>query len=107
MNIIRNFYSESDMRTLLSDYLTIGYASLPQVDKNGFHEKDGERYAAIGTWIGTIGVSQRGIEDRLKKSPLPGILAKGRRGAVSTLYPESEIRRICADLIAKKSEKQS
>jgi len=92
---INDFYSESEMRKICSDILQ----SLPEADESGFLITNGQRYGTIGAWPRALSISVPTITDRIKTHNPPSIKCKDKGGRVCDFYPESVIRKICADLL--------
>lgn len=97
---IQDFYALSDVRVLCQDLIQ----DLPQADKNGFFEQDGETYGSLPRLARHLDIAYQTIRSRMRKNPLKPIQAKSR-GRVSHFYPENAVRKLCADLISKKSKK--
>ena len=92
---VRNFFSESAIRQICADLLQ----DIPQADEEGFFEKDGQMYVTIGAFSKRIGIPTITIKYRIKIHNPPNIKGKNTSGQVCVFYPESAIRKICADLL--------
>jgi len=95
---IRDFYPEYAICQICGDLL----ADIPRADPEGFFEKDSQKYGTIEAWSRVIGISTPAISSRIKSNNLQGIKGKDRSGQVQVFYPESAIRKICADILAKR-----
>jgi hypothetical protein len=101
MSRIFDFYSLSELRNLCADLLE----DLPQAGKGGTFEKDGHIYGPRRILAKLLGVWPNAIRNRLHRNPLRSIRGKDPGGRVFDFYSVSEVRKLCADLIAKKSKK--
>jgi len=97
---IRPFYLESAIRDLFSDRLE----DFPQANEKGLIEFDGEVYGTKRSLARLFGISERTVRLRITENT-PFIRGKTRTGTIRFFYPESDIRKLCADLIAKQSKK--
>ena len=91
--VLKNaFYSEVDIHSACSDILR----PLPQTDKNGFFEKDGQQYASINTWSKIFSVAHRTIQKYLQQSKINSTEGKDNYGHIISFYSESEINQACS-----------
>lgn len=97
---IYDFYTESVIRELCADLLQ----PLPQADESGFFGKDSEKYGLILAWAKSLGVSASAITRRIKSHNPKSLKGKMKGGQIYNFYPESAIRQLCADILAKKQK---
>lgn len=96
---ICSFYPESVIRQICSDLLQ----PMPQSDENGLFVLGGETYGTREALPKALGISKRLIIRHIKTTGFKGIKGKDAGGNVRDFYPESAIRQICADLLAKRN----
>jgi len=92
---VRDFFSETSIREICADLLQ----DIPQADENGFFMKDGQKYGTIIAYARALGISDLAITVRLKNSPQHSIKGKNRAGHIFDFYSETDIRKLCADLL--------
>lgn len=92
-----SMHSESDVRYACADLLQ----DLPQANKSGFFEKDGEKYGSTTTWSKTLPISSTTIHKHLKSSVAKPIQVKNNSGRITDFYSESDIRIVYAELLMK------
>ncbi len=90
---INEFYPKSSIKEKCFDLLE----DVPVSDENGFFELDGERYGSLYLWSKEFGVSRHVIFERL--NGLEGINGKNKNGRIHKFYPESRVKKSCADLM--------
>jgi len=99
------FFSEADVRNVCEDKLK----KLPQADKNGFFELEGEKYGSSKAWSQYfkedegVKISANSIVYDFKKAGKVGLVGKDLHGCVrkNTYFSESDVREVCKDKIAK------
>ncbi len=97
---IRNFYSESDIRTTCADSLQ----EMPQADETGFFEKDGIKYGTVHAWSKVLSLAEDTITSRLKHFEKNSIKGKSNKGQIRNFFSEIDVRIACADLLQPLSQ---
>lgn len=97
---IRDFYALSEIRTLCADLVE----DIPQAGEDGTFEKGGMTYGTINSLSRLLGVRDPTIRSRILKGNLKPIQGKDQGGHILNFYPFSEVRKLCADLIAKRKK---
>jgi hypothetical protein len=93
---IQNFYSEPQIRELCADLL----APLPLVDENNCIHVNGVRHGAIYTLERLLGIGNKIIRSRIRKSGILPVRGKDGQGRIQNFYPEPAVRELCADRFA-------
>jgi hypothetical protein len=94
--VLKNaFFSESDVRSTCDCLLHL----YPQVDETDFFTKDGDRYGTVASWQNELGISIKAILNRINEHKIQSIRGRAQNGNIHDFYSESEIRRICAELL--------
>lgn len=87
------FYSESEMRQKCINFM----GELPQANKKGFFEIDGERYGNISAWGHELDISMPTIRRYLEVED--GIDGRDAGGRIFAFYPEATVRERCSALL--------
>ena len=95
-----DFYPLTVIRKLCEDLLQ----DIPHVDERGLFEKDGETYGTVVSLSRMFGFYGQALGLRVKRSALRPIQGKDNGGRVQEFYSSSEVRNLCADLIAKRKK---
>ncbi len=77
---ITKFYSEGSVRKACAELLD---SNMPQTDKTGFFEKDGEKYGTVYAWSKVLFVSEAAIKQNLKKSQVFPVKGRHSMGSVT------------------------
>jgi len=93
---IRNFYSEPEVRKICADLL----APLHVADKDGFIMVCGVHHGTIKLFSHLLGIAEGAIVRRLQEFIPVTNYGKDVHGVVRDYYPEPEVRKLCADLLA-------
>jgi len=96
---IFDFYSESAIRQICSDLVQ----DIPQADENGLFIKNGKKYGTIYVLSKLFEISGGTLSYRIKTHNIQNIKGKDKNGHVRDFYSESAIRKICADILAKRN----
>ncbi len=90
------FYSESAVREACANILV----KMPQANKEGFFELDGESYGSIGALAKKLNTSHSNLEKIIKNIKLQGITAKDIHGVIrqKKYYKNSEALKIAVDM---------
>ncbi len=88
------FFSERIVKIRCSDLLQ---TELSVADKDGFFEKNGEKWGTIYSWSKELLLSVSGLQKRLKEAH--GITGKSASKQLATFYSESTINEECTDLL--------
>ncbi|MBU2259446.1 hypothetical protein KKC44_02455 [Patescibacteria group bacterium] len=89
-----NFYSEVLVREKFADLLS---EETLVAEGDGFCMRSGECYGHLTAWANTLCVGRKALEIRLKN--VQGVLGKDSQHKAVFLYPESLVKKCCADLI--------
>jgi len=89
-------FSEKDVRTHCADILV----PLPIADQSGFIEVGGVRHGTVRALTRSLKVDGTTIYCHLRNSNVVPIHGKDSQGKLCCFYPELEILKLCADVVA-------
>jgi hypothetical protein len=94
---IHNFYSETDIRSTCAGLLQ----DIPHADKDGFFEKNGEKYGTVYARSFILPLSCRTMTLRMKKRNIQGLSAINRQGKVlrNCFFSHGDVFEACKDLL--------
>ena len=92
-----DFYSEIEVRKACADLLASG---LPEADGYGSLSINGVLYGTVASLSLRMGFSVLAVHSRVRGSKISSIRGKDKSGHVFEFYPEPEVRKACADLLA-------
>jgi hypothetical protein len=92
---VQKFYPEPAIRSLCADLL----GDRPMADKTGFIMKEGERYGTFNSFARLLGIYKKSIATRVGRMGIVPFSGKDQCGNVWDFYPESAVRKACADLL--------
>jgi len=98
---VLTFYSEQEIRALCQPLLE----KQSIADDAGFIEVDGLLYGTVRSIARAHGIHRSSVRSRIKKYVPQAISGKDRMGKIRTFYPLEGLRKLSADLLAKKSKK--
>jgi len=97
---VYDFYSEEDIRKLYQ----LQFENFPKADANGLIFLDGRTYGTPGSLSRLYGISRNSMVSRINRHSPEEIQGTDTSGVIRTFYLATEVKRLCADLIAKKNK---
>jgi hypothetical protein len=91
------FFPESAVRALCADLLGDDL----RADKSGFVEVNGVRLGVVRGLVRSLGVGEKVMFKRIRNAGLVSYLGRDFKNRSVELYPEPEVRRLCADLMCE------
>jgi len=93
-NNILKFYPLYETSEACRDYL----GGVPQANKEGFFEQDGEICRTISDWAKLFGITSHMVRNRLEKAGVSSIKGKSNQGRIVWFFTESAARSSCMNL---------
>jgi len=93
---IFDFYSLSEVSKLCGAFIQ----ELPQADKDGLFEINGETFGTSFSLSRHLGVSEATVRSRIQSTSLKSIRGKAKTGRIFDFFLLSDVQKLCEDLIS-------